>query len=177
MPEKLKKILNPADLEYLSMEQAASLCMVSLERFNRWVERGMVPVIEHQGQLLIRAQDLIQHLISHNIRIPERLLQGRTRKILFILMEQETPESMSAEILYALYRLCKDPRYIFDFIEYDTNTELKVITFAPDCIFLLHKECIPPAAEQRIQGMAERAIPVHSFSLARTIDLDAYFSA
>lgn len=89
MSNGLNKILHPEDLEYLSVDQAASICCVSEERFAKWIEKGLLPVIESKGSNLVRSRDLIQHLIRHNIRIPERLLQGNSKKILFILMEKD----------------------------------------------------------------------------------------
>ena len=171
MTNGLKKILNPDDLEYLSFDQAASICNISEERFLRWVAKGLVPVIELNKKKLIRSHDLIQHLVRHNIRIPERLLQGSSKKILFILMQPEIPPAMTTDIIWALYQIPKQPSYIFDFIEYDDTTELKIITFDPDIIVLLQKEGDVHTALQNISRMPGRSIPVHSLSADRAIDL------
>lgn len=176
MPNGLKKMLTPDDLEYLTFEQAASICCISEERFVKWVEKGLVPVIELNGKKLIRAQDLIQHLIRHNIRIPERLLQGNTKKILFILLQAEIPQAMTKEIIWALYRLRKQTSYIFDFIEYDKNTELKIITFDPDYIFLLQRETQEQEAAGQISKMLSKSIPIHTFSADRKINLDTFLT-
>jgi len=176
MPNGLKKMLNPNDLEYLTFEQAASICCVSEERFGKWIEKGLIPVIETNEKKFIRPQDLIQHLIGHNIRIPDRLLQGNTKKILFILMQTEIPQAMTTEIIWALYRLRKQTSYIYDFIEYDHNTELKIITFDPDTIFLLTKDTQSQDAEKNIDRMLGKNIPVHTFSVDREINLDAILS-
>lgn len=172
MTNGLKKILNPDDLEYLSIDQAASICCISEERFAKWIEKGLVPVIDVKGKQLIRSRDLIQHLVRHNIRIPDRLLQGNTKKILFILMQTEIPQAMTTEIIWALYRIKQQHAYIFDFIEFDATTELKIITFDPDVIFLLQQEA-DAQAEQRISKMLGKNIPIHSFSVDQDIDLDA----
>jgi hypothetical protein len=39
MTNGLKQMLTPDALEYLSFEQAASICCVSEERFAKWIER------------------------------------------------------------------------------------------------------------------------------------------
>lgn len=166
-------ILHPENLEYLSLEQAASICCVSEERFAKWIEKGLLPVIETKGNTLVRSRDLIQHLIRHNIRIPERLLQGNTKKILFILMEKDLPTQMTTDIIWALYRLRKHPAFIIDFIECNSDTELKVITFAPDIIFLLKSDAETKAAELKLIKMLGKEIPIHSFSVDRAIDIDA----
>lgn len=173
MTNGLKKMLNPDDLEYLSVEQAASICCVSEERFGKWIEKGLIPVIDMQAKKLIRAQDLIQHLVRHNIPIPERLLQGNTKKILFILMQTVMPQSLTTEIIWALYRLRKQNSYIYDVIEYDKNTELKIITFDPDIIFLLQKDAQTQEAEESITRMLGKNIPIHTLSVDRDINLDA----
>ena len=168
-PPKTSRTAN--DLEYLDVEQAANICSVSDERFAKWIEKGLVPVIEHGSKRLVRAHDLIQHLIRHNIPIPERLLQGSSKKILFILMQPEIPPAMTTDIIWALYQIHKQPSYIFDFIEYDDTTELKIITFDPDIIVLLQKEGDVHTALQNISKMPGRSIPVHSLSADRAIDL------
>ena len=173
MTNGLKKMLNPDDLEYLSFDQAASICCISEERFAKWIEKGLVPVIDLKGKQLIRSRDLVQHLVHHNIRIPDRLLQGNIKKILFILMQTEIPPAMTSKIIWALYRIKQQPSYIFDFIEFDATTELKIITFDPDVIFLLQQEADSQAAEQSISKMLGKNIPIHSFSVEREIDLDA----
>jgi len=166
-------MLKPVDLEYLSFDQAASICCISEERFAKWIEKGLLPAIEIKGKKMIYARDLIQHLVRHNIRIPDRLLQGNTKKILFILMQTDIPPAMTTKIIWALYRLKKMTSYIFDFIDFDNTTELKIITFDPDVIFLLQQEADSQAAEQSISKMLGKNIPIHSFSVEREIDLDA----
>ncbi|MDR0477641.1 MAG: helix-turn-helix domain-containing protein [Desulfobulbaceae bacterium] len=170
MPERLSAIVEPAELEYLSLEQAAALCSVSEERFRKWVEIGPLPLIETGGQRLVRAQDLIRHLIEHNIRLPERLLPGQARKILFIMRKSEMPPGM--EIAWALYHLQRSSPSVFNFIEDDENADLKIITFDPDYIFLF-----PPANEKsadiaRFNAMLNRPIPVRIFSPDSVGDLD-----
>lgn len=173
MSNELTPILQPADLEYLSLDQAASICCVSAERFAKWIEKGLLPVIESKGKKLVRCRDLIQHLIRHNIRIPERLLQGNTKKILFILTEKDLPASMTTDVLWAIYRLRKHPSLIIDFIEYDSDSELKVITFDPDIIFLLKSDADAKAAELQLHKMLSKGIPIHNFSLERVLDIDS----
>jgi hypothetical protein len=176
MTNGLKKMLTPDDLEYLTFEQAASICCISEERFAKWVEKGLVPVIELNEKQLVRAQDLIQHLIRHNIRIPERLLQGNIKKVLFILMQAEIPHTMTTEIIWGLYKLRKQTSYIFDFIEYDENTELKIITFDPNYIFLLQREEQRPEVEKHISKMLSKTIPIHSFSTDREINFESFLT-
>lgn len=173
MANELKKNLPPEDLEYLHFEQAATICSISEERLARWVEKGMLPVITINGKSLIRSQDLIQHLIRHNIRIPERLLQGSIKKILFILMQAEISAAMTRDIIWALYRQREHSDYIFDFIQHDENTELKVITFDPDAIFLLQNgEVAAHDIQMKINTMLRREIPIHRFNVDQAIHLD-----
>lgn len=164
--------LHPGNLEYLTLDQAASICCVSEERFGKWIEKGLLPVIETKGNKLVRSRDLIQHLIRHNIRIPERLLQGNTKKILFILMEKDLPAPMTTDIIWAIYRLRKHPSLIIDFIECNSDTELKVITFDPDVIFLLKSNEDTKTAELKLNKMLGKDIPIHSFSVERALDID-----
>lgn len=173
MANEQKNNLLPEDLEYLSFEQAASICSISKERLARWVEKGVLPVITSNENSLIRSQDLIQHLIRHNIRIPERLLQGTTKKILFILMQAEISASMTRDIIWALYRQREHSSYIFDFIQHDENTELKIITFDPDAIFLLQTGEQPAnEAPLNFSAILGREIPVHNFSVDHSIDIE-----
>ena len=173
MSNDLKNILNPNNLEYLTIEQAASICSVSEERFEKWVEKGLLPVIETKESRLIRSRDLIQHLIRHNIRIPERLLQGNSKKILFILLEQDLPTAMTEGLIWALYRLRQHPSFIVDFIECDSTTELKVITFDPDIIFLLKNEGDAQASVMKLHQMLAREIPIHQFPVDQAIDIES----
>ncbi|MDD2465340.1 MAG: helix-turn-helix domain-containing protein [Desulfobulbus sp.] len=168
-----KKILNPEDLEYLTIDQAASICCVSEERFGKWIAKGLLPVIEINNSRLIRSRDLIHHLIRHNIRIPERLLQGNSKKILFILLEKDLPSTMTTHIIWTLYRLRKHPAFIVDFIECDSNTELKVITFDPDIIFLLKSDADTKASVLKLHRMLGKEITIHNFSMDQPIDIDA----
>jgi len=174
MTNELKNNLHPEDLEYLSLEQVASICSISEERLARWIDKGMLPVISHNESSLIRSQDLIQHLIRHNIRIPDRLLHGSIKKILFILMQSEVSASMTRDIIWALYRQREHSSYIFDFIENDENTELKIITFDPDVIFLLQINAgVEDESQLKLSKMLGKEIPIHSFPVDRAIDIDA----
>lgn len=172
MTNGIRQSLNPTDLEYLGLEQAAAICSVSDERFAKWIEKGAVPVIDIKGKKLIRAHDLIQHLIRHNIPIPDRLLQGNTRKILFILAEEDLPDSVTAEVIWALYRLKKRTSFIVDFARHDQQVELKIITFSPDIICLLQKNRVDHDAAEAIRTMHNGAIPVYAFATDREINLD-----
>lgn len=176
MTSELKKNFTANDLEYLDLAQAANICCVSAERFGKWIDKGVVPVINHNGKLLIRSHDLIQHLIRHNIPIPDRLLQGNNKKILFILTEEAVPQTVTSEIIWALYRLRKRTPYIFDFVRYDRNIELKIITFRPDIIFLLQKDTTDQEPERQLRKMANGNTPVHAFCTDQTIDLDQYLN-
>jgi hypothetical protein len=176
MTNEPKKSATPNDLEYLDLEQAANICCVSVERFGKWIEKGVVPVINHHGKLLIRSHDLIQHLIRHNIPIPDRLLQGNNKKILFILTEEAVPQAVTSEIIWALYRLRKRTPYIFDFVRYDKNIELKIITFRPDIIFLLQKETVDLEPEKLLRKMVNGTTPVYAFATDRPINLDQYLN-
>jgi hypothetical protein len=177
MTNELKKILQPDDLEYLTFDQAAAICSISLERLIRWIDKGMLPVITLQEQRLIRAQDLIQHLIRHNIRIPERLLQGSIKKILCILMQTEIPVAMTRDILWALYRQKDNSSYVFDFIELNSDTELKIITFDPDVIFLLQTDGSKDSnTTGGISKMLTKEVPIHLFPVNREIDIDLLFN-
>ncbi|MGE4560867.1 MAG: hypothetical protein AB7E77_11755 [Desulfobulbus sp.] len=172
MSNGLKKIFHPEDLEYLTLDQAASICCVSEERFGKWIEKGLLPVIEGKGKKLIRSRDLIQHLIRHNIRIPDRLLQSNSKKILFILLEKDLPSTMTPNIIWTLYRLRQHPAFIVDFIECDSTTELKVITFDPDIIFLLKNDADTKDSVRTLNRMLGREIPIHCFPLDQTIDIE-----
>ena len=170
MSDRPSTAIAPAELEYLSLEQAAALCGVSEERFRKWVEMGPLPVIDSDGKRLVRARDLIRHLIEHNIRLPERLLPGQARKILFI--GQKSQMSAGIEIVWALYHLQRDSRSVFNFIEDDENADLKIINFDPDCIFLL-----PPVDEKKVDiarfnAVLNRPVPVRIFSPDSVSDLD-----
>ena len=172
MTNGLKQSLTPNDLEYLSLEQAAVICCVSNERFDKWMEKGGVPVIELNGKRLIRSHDLIQHLIRHNIPIPDRLLQGDSKKILFILTDESVSPSLTTEIIWALYRLREQSSFIFDFIEFDSTTELKLITFEPDLVLLLQKEADNGEAQQTIARMLGQNVPIRTFAADQPIKLD-----
>ena len=161
----------PAELEYLSLAEAAALCSVSEERFWKWVEMGLLPLIKKSGKQLVRSQDLIRHLIEHDIRLPERLLPDKARKILFISEKKQMPHAI--EIVSALYHWQHSSRSVFKFIEDDENAELKIITFDPDRIFLL-----PPLGEKyqdiaRFDAVLSHPVPVRVFSPNSIADLDS----
>ncbi|MBM9613197.1 helix-turn-helix domain-containing protein [Desulfobulbus rhabdoformis] len=173
MENQLKHNLHPDDLEYLSFTQVADLCGISQERLTRWINKGMLPVIKSNTQELIRSQDLIQHLIRHNIRIPARLLQGSTKKILFILMQPALSSEMTRDVIWALYRQKEHARYIFDFIQHNENTELKIITFDPDAIFLLKSKNLPASKlPLNVNAILGRKIPVFTFPVDQVVDID-----
>ena len=165
----------PNDLEYLDLEQAAVICCVSDERLNKWIEKGTVPVIDRNGKKLIHSHDLIQHLIRHNIPIPDRLLQGSNKKILFVLTEKDIPQPVATELIWALFRLRKRSAYIFDFVRYDRNVELKIITLRPDIIVLLLQGVFNQEPETTIRKMTNGVTPVYTFSTDRKIDLEMLF--
>lgn len=170
-----KKSCSPDELEYLDLEQAAVICSVSDERFSKWIEKGIVPVIDRNGKKLIHSHDLIQHLIRHNIPIPDRLLQGNNKKILFVLTDKDIPQSVATQIIWALFRLRKRTSYIFDFVRYDKNVELKIITLRPDSIVLLLHEAFDQEPEKTIRKMANGITPVYTFSTDQHIDLEMLF--
>jgi len=170
-----QKSCSPNDLEYLDLEQAAIICCVSDERFSKWIEKGVVPVIDRNGKKLIHSHDLIQHLIRHNIPIPDRLLQGNNKKILFVLTDNDIPQPVATEIIWALFRLRKRTAYIFDLVRYDTNVELKIITLQPDIIVLLLQEAFDQEPEKTIRKMTNGVTPVYTFSTDRKIDLEMLF--
>jgi len=163
-------VITPAGLDYLSVEQAAALCGVSEERFWKWVEKGLLPLAENGGRRLVRTQDLIRHLIEHNIRLPERLLPGKAKKVLFIGKKNKMPPGI--ETLCSHYRLPHGSRPVCNFIEDDENADLKIITFDPDCIVLL-----PPMDEKsadiaRFHAVLNRPVPVRLFSPDSLASLD-----
>lgn len=160
----------PDELEYLDLGQAAAICAVSQERFNRWIEKGVVPVICTDRSTLIRAHDLIQHLIRHNIPVPERLLQGNFKKVLFVLGGQEVPQTNAAEIVQTLFRLKKEAPLIFDYVHNDENIELKIIALQPDVIILFLSESSNPEPARLISRMTNGTIPVHTVATTRNID-------
>lgn len=166
----------PHDLEYLDLKQAAMICSVSDERFGKWIDKGVVPVIDVNGKILIHSHDLIQHLVRHNIPIPDRLLQGNSKKILFVLTGESIPHTITTEVIWALYKLRKRTAYIFDFVRFDTNIELKVITFLPDRIVLLQEDASDPEPERLIRRMVNGSTPIHIFAADRTSELDQFLS-
>ena len=175
MTNSPKKSCSTNELEYLDLEQAAIICCVSDERFNKWIEKGVVPVIDRNGKKLIHSHDLIQHLIRHNIPIPDRLLQGNNKKILFVLTNTDISQPVATELIWALFRLRKQSAYIFDFVRYDNNVELKIITLHPDIIVLLLQEPVDQEPEKTIRKMTNGITPVYTFSTDRTIDLEMLF--
>jgi hypothetical protein len=166
----------PTNLEYLDLEQAAVICCVSDERFGKWIAKGIIPVIEFKGKKLIHSHDLIQHLVRHNIPIPGRLLQGSSKKILFILTDETIPHTVTTEVIWALYRLRKRASYVFDFVRFDTNIELKIITFHPDMIVLLQPDTGDQNPKKAIQKLTNGSITVYTFAANQPIDLDAVLS-
>jgi len=166
----------PTDHEYLDLKQAAVICSVSDERFGKWIDKGVVPVIDVNGKKLIHSHDLIQHLVRHNIPIPDRLLQGNSKKILFVLTDESVPPTVTSEVIWALYKLRKQNAYIFDFVRFDSNIELKIITFRPDRIVLLQEDAADREPERLIRKMVNGSTPIYAFAADRTIELDQFLS-
>lgn len=153
----------PRDQDFLTPGRAAALCSVSTERFAGWMRQGLIPVIRREGRELIRTRDLIEHLLNHHIPIPEALLQGGRRKILFISLDERTAPDLAAQVIRLLYRLKEREDFIADFIRHSELTELKIISFAPELLVLLGEDeatrrlaerlaCLlpPPAVIQRL---------------------------
>lgn len=163
-----------SDHEYLDLKQAAVICSVSDERFGKWIDKGVVPVIDVKGKKLIHSHDLIQHLVRHNIPIPDRLLQGNCKKILFVLADETVPHAVTAEVIWALYKLRKQRAYIFDFVRFDSNIELKIITFHPDKIVLLQEDAEDRQPAQHIQKLVNGSTPLYTFTAGRTRGLDQF---
>lgn len=156
--------------EYLSLKQAASLCCVSVERFSRWTCSGLIPVFEREGEQMVNFHDLIHHLVRHNIPIPERLLQGKGKKILVIFLHLILSKEESREVIWTLYRLRKKTSCILECITYSPNTELKVITFSPDVILLYGQEGQIENIATIIREKLPSAIPLYSFSEEQATD-------
>ena len=171
-----QKPFTPNDLEYLNLEQAAVICSVSDERFSKWIDKGVVPVIDVNGKKLIHSHDLIQHLVRHNIPIPERLLQGNSKKILFVLTDESIPPTVTTEVIWALYKLRKRTSYIFDFVRLDSNIELKIITLRPDVIVLLQEDAGDREPERLIRKMVNGSTPIYAFTADQTVELDQFLS-
>ena len=168
--------LTPDDLEYLDLKQAAVICCVSDERFASWIKKGVIPIFELNGKRLIHSHDLIQHLVRHNIPIPDRLLQGNSKKILFVLTDENVPQSIANEVIWTLYRLRKSTSHIFDFVQSEENIELKIITLRPDIIILLSKNLTEDECALLVKKMGSGATPVHLFSTEQKIDIELLLS-
>ena len=123
--------------EFINPSRAAALCSVSVARFESWMRQGLVPVVRQGGRMLIKSRDLIEHLISHNIRIPEELLLGGRKKILFIGLHDHVEPELAAAVIRLLYRLREREDFIVDFIRHGEHTELKIITLEPDKVVVL----------------------------------------
>lgn len=163
-----------SDHEYLDLKQAAVICSVSDERFGKWIDKGVVPVIEVNGKKLIHSHDLIQHLVRHNIPIPDRLLRGNSKKILFVLTDETIPHTVTSEVIWALYTLRKQSAYIFDFVRFDSNIELKIITFRPDKIVLLQEDAGDRKPTQHLQKLVNGSTPICTFAAGHTSELDQF---
>jgi hypothetical protein len=168
--------LTPDDLEYLDLKQAALICCVSDERFASWIKKGVIPIFEMNGKRLIHSHDLIQHLVRHNIPIPDRLLQGNSKKILFVLTDENIPQNIVNEVIWTLYRIRKSTSHIFDFVQSEENIDLKIITLRPDIIFLLSKNLTEDECAVLVKKMGSGATPVHLFSPDRKIDIEMLLS-
>ncbi|MDR2551152.1 MAG: helix-turn-helix domain-containing protein [Desulfobulbus sp.] len=166
----------PTDHEYLDLKQAAVICSVSEERFGKWIDKGVVPVIEVKGRKLIHSHDLVQHLVRHNIPIPDRLLQGNSKKILFVLTDEAIPHKVTIEVIWALYALRKETAYIFDFVRLDSNIELKIITFHPDKIVLLQENPGDEEPARQLRKLSSGATPVYTFAADGIVELKQFLS-
>ncbi|WP_028318248.1 hypothetical protein [Desulfobulbus elongatus] len=164
------------DHEYLDLKQAATICSVSEERFGKWIAKGAVPVVEIKGRQLIHFHDLVQHLVRHNIPIPDQLLQGNSRKILFVLTDESIPHTITIEVIWALYALRKQTAYIFDFVRLDTNIELKIITFHPDKIVLLQEDANDQEPKRLLQKLTNGSTPICTFAADRVAELKQFLS-
>jgi len=164
------------DHEYLDLKQAAVICSVSEERFGKWIDKGVVPVIEAKGRKLIHSHDLVQHLVRHNIPIPDRLLQGSSKKILFVLAGESIPNQATIEVINALYALRKETAHILDFVRFDSNIELKLITFHPDKIVLVQDNPGDREPARQLQKLNNRAAPVHTFAADGIVELKQFLN-
>jgi len=164
------------DHEYLGLRQAAVICSVSEERFGKWIDKGAVPVIEGKDGKMIHSHDLVQHLVRHNIPIPDRLLQGNSKKILFVLADESIPHTVTIEVIWALHALRKETAYIFDFVRLDTNIELKIITFHPDKIVLLQENSDGKESIWQLKKLTNDATPVYTFAAERIAEFKQFLS-
>jgi hypothetical protein len=84
---------------------------------------------------------------------------------------------MTRDILWALYRQKDNSSYVFDFIELNSDTELKIITFDPDVIFLLQTDGSKDSnTTGGISKMLTKEVPIHLFPVNREIDIDLLFN-
>ncbi|NLX17783.1 MAG: helix-turn-helix domain-containing protein [Desulfobulbus sp.] len=162
--------------EYLDLQQAAVICSVSDERFEKWIEKGIIPVIDIGGEKLIHSHDLVQHLVRHNIPIPARLLQGNSKKVLFILAGESIHHAVTTEVIWALYRLRQQTSYIFDVVRLDDSIELKIITFNPDKIVLLQEESGRLETEDLLHRSTNSSIPIYTLVRGQTSGLDKFLN-
>lgn len=163
--------------EYLDLEQAATICSVSNKRFAKWLAKGNVPVVEQDGKRMLHSHDLIQHLVGHNIPIPDRLLQGHSEKILFVIADENLSSNITTEVIWALYSLREKKSHIIDFVKFDESTELKIITFTPDRIVILQQDNKDCAVKNSIQKIGERAIPICTLTSKNNGGLDEFLNS
>jgi hypothetical protein len=123
---------------------------------------------------LIHSRDLIHHLVRHNIPIPDRLLQGSNKKILFILTDESIPHAVTVKLIWLLYALQKKTTYVFDFVPFDTNIELKIITFHPDKIVLLQENSSNGEPERLLRTLD--GTPTYTFAADRLAELRQFLS-
>lgn len=162
------------EIAYLDLEQAAAICCVSRERFAKWIQRGAIPVVEHENNTLIHSHDLIRHLIRHNIPIPERLLSGRSKKVLFVLTDDQPDQAVIKAVLRMLYRMREQDVAVVDLVRQDADMELKVITLNPDLIFVLQKEETGQELEKSLRRMLIRDVPVFRIPTDKIVDMDLF---
>ena len=120
-------------LEKLDIGQVASLCCVSRDRVNIWVEkRGLKPLT--RGSRHIYCRDLVTFLMQHNMPIPVSVLPVNAKKILFIF-SSETLKSIYATFLSHFFKKIKaEENFISDAVCYNRQAKYKILTFAPDLI-------------------------------------------
>lgn len=126
------KLKNDA-LKMLDFGQVASLCCVSRNRVNVWVEkRGLKPL--EKGSGYIYCHDLVSFLMRHNMPIPTSVLPVTAKKILFIFSSETLRHICFTFLENVFNKLRAEENFISDAICYDHHAKYKIFTFAPDLI-------------------------------------------
>ncbi|MBC6906476.1 response regulator [Saccharophagus sp. K07] len=70
--------MHESEARYLSPDEVARFCGVSIQTVTSWLQKGKLPSNQESGEHLVRARDLVHFMHQNHLAIPAELLSEHT---------------------------------------------------------------------------------------------------